>query len=96
MRTLIAKAVFKASGMLGKIRYPQTVYTRDRSAGVSTPAGKQKLPHPWTYKLLFLSGRIDPEHWEHWALNHDDDPNAYPCDGCHGRIAPDLEHETEQ
>lgn len=84
MRTVIAKVVFRLSGLLGKIKYQQPVYKRERG-GPSVPAGTQRLAHPWTYKLLFLSERIDPEHWEHWAFRHGSIPGE-PCTHCKGWI----------
>ena len=84
MRTRVAKFVFWLSGQLGKIKYQQPVYKWERGSP-SEPAGTQLLSHPWTYKLLFLSERIDPEHWEHWAFEHDPIPGTR-CIHCKGWI----------
>jgi hypothetical protein len=50
----------------------------------------ERQPRRWescrtTWRLVDLSQDIDPRHWDHWALQHNDcDP--MPCLECGGEI----------
>jgi hypothetical protein len=93
-RTHAAKAVYTLGGWLSRVKSYQRVYSMnwdDPDADPEfTPAGRCWLSCNASLKLLKWSEHIDPGHWEHWALMHDDCP-AIPCPSCGGYLCPDEE-----
>jgi hypothetical protein len=75
-RTPTARAVYWVGGLLTKIKtYQQTYsYEFDEDAGYARfpEAGRRWTPIGFAFTVLDWSERLDPRHWEHWALDHSD------------------------
>jgi hypothetical protein len=87
-KTAVAKGVLRVSGWLTRVRTPQRTFrivefTED--GFVTEPSGRVWLPCRTSIWLLKLSSRLDEEHWDHWALKHDE-CDGVPCMACGGRI----------
>jgi hypothetical protein len=95
-RTTAAKTVFILGGLLSRVQTYQRVYAMNwdgpKTKPEFTPAGRRWLSCSASMKLMHLSERIDPGHWEHWALSHEDCP-AIPCPRCGGQLCPDDEDQ---
>jgi len=87
----IAKIAYWISGKLSRIQTARPVYRLDEITEDgkirSSPAGKRKMPCRLSMKMLGLSMRLDREHWDHWALKHDE-CNGSRCGKCNGIIDP--------
>lgn len=85
-RTL-AKIVYRIGGLIRLIRTPQKVYQLEFDGGLYDRiyVGRRWLPSRLSMKMLILSTRLDTEHWDHWALVHDQCGGEY-CLECHGRV----------
>jgi hypothetical protein len=93
-RTLLAKAVFRVSGWLSRIRTPQLSYPLIwGDPGEEPKFGDIErcwLPCRTSIRLMDLSTRIDPVHWDHWALVHGG-CDGDRCAGCGGIHCPHEE-----
>lgn len=87
MRTRLAKTVYWLSGQCSRIRTWQRYYEMPVGAPLDDlrPAGRHWTSTSLTWKLLALSTRLDPQHFDHWALVHDHCATL-PCRDCGGRI----------
>lgn len=91
-RRELARAVFRLSMLVSRIQYPsRTFVIKDMPEGSDgiefEPSGHRSwAPIRLTWRLFELSQRLDPYHWEHWALVHDDDPSARACLACGGSV----------
>lgn len=96
--TRLAKAVFWLAGWASKVRTPRTTYRVVSFDPFVTERSKNRtwLPSQTSVRLLRLSWRIDPQHWDHWALNHSDCTNTTTCPDCRGHICPRDEFDTHQ
>jgi hypothetical protein len=56
-------------------------------------AGRMWLPCALSTKFLVLSERLDPKHWDHWALEHSLCEEGLRCHDCKGYIDPPYEEE---
>lgn len=89
VRTRAAMLVYWAAGVLSRVRTWQRVY----EVATHEPLTVRRLPRRWascatSTRLLVLSTRLDPTHWDHWALQHNDcEPR--PCTVCGGHICED-------
>lgn len=94
-RRRLAKALFRGSGWLGRIKTPQRVYkwNSDRDAGFEY-AGRVWLGCRLHVRMLEKSMKLDPHCWDHWALVHDDcDPvPCVACGGCSSEPRDFLDH----
>lgn len=89
----IAKITYWASGQLSRIKTTQQLWKLDEITDdgiISSPAGRRKLPCRLSVKVLGWSMRLDREHWDHWALKHDDHDGSR-CDRCGGIICENTE-----
>lgn len=91
-RTALAKGVFKVSGLLFYVKTYQRFWLLDLDAGLSDLLDSKRRHdgRHWSscalsMRLLGWSENIDPQHWDHWALVHDDEP-ATRCRDCGGYI----------
>lgn len=96
-RTRLAKAAFWLSGKLRFIREYRRFYVVtnvDVEKGIfdSEPGGRHWTENRVSMKLLRISMTLDPEHWDHWALVHEN-CRGYLCE-CGGYIC-DPEDEEE-
>lgn len=91
-RTRIAQKIYWVSGKLSKIKTPRRTYrvvSIDPEAKnpddimVTEPAEVRWMSCHTSMRLLELSAKIDPHHWDHWALVHDR-CGPTPCAQCHG------------
>lgn len=93
--TLLAKAAYRLAGYLMVIKTPRKTFSLEFTGEgddidfVSTPAGRMWLPCQTGVKMLQLSQKLDHNHWDHWALEHNDCGWLY-CNECHGRICGPL------
>lgn len=82
----LAKALFRASGHLSKVKTPQRWYELPPNADDRIElqfGGWWWASCPATFRLLDLSMQLDWDHWDCWALRHEGcDPK--PCDECGG------------
>jgi len=70
-RRMTAKAVYHLGGLLGKVKTRRRVYSWDPDRmDEFLPAGRRWLPCRLSIWLMQLSMHLDPEHWDHWALEH--------------------------
>lgn len=90
-RTPVAKFVFGMGAVLLHVKTYQPMYELSwRGKGEDEdPAfvsvGKSWQSIDWSWDLLELSERLDPRHWEHWALDHADcELECPPCGWCGG------------
>jgi hypothetical protein len=94
-RTLAAKVVFVLGGLLSRVKTYQRVYSMNwedpEDRPEFTPAGRRWISSRLSMQLLHLSEKIDPGHWEHWALDHEDCPSDVRCSRCGGQLCPDDE-----
>jgi hypothetical protein len=79
-RTRVARAVFWLSGKLTRIKTPQRFYRiisiNEDAVGDEPFMVTRRTKRRWhscrtSTRLMSLSLRIDPLHWDHWALVHD-------------------------
>lgn len=84
LRTIIAKAVLWCASQLSRMKTWQRTYEWVADRPVTfRPAGRIWSSCVASHRLMELSARIDPRHWEHWALVHDE-CQASPCHACGG------------
>jgi len=83
-RTAIARAVFRCAGWLSCVKTWQRTYELADNPRGFRCVGRRWLSCAASIRLLGLSERIDPRHWEHWALVHDD-CESVSCPDCGGR-----------
>lgn len=92
MKRSLAKAVYRISCRLAQIKTPQRIYSVDFSEGVheftSTYAGIRWLPCSRSFDLMEWAMRLDPDHFDHWALDHST-CNPVPCNECGSPFCPD-------
>jgi hypothetical protein len=98
-RTRLAKAVFWLSGQLARIRTPQLTHRFIWDSPDAAPrlgdAQRRWLPCRMSLRLMDLSTRIDPVHWDHWAGVHPG-CDGEPCTGCGGVDCPHQEWDEEK
>lgn len=88
-RIRLAKAVMWCAGVLSYIKTPHRVHRLVSTDPFETePAGLRWLSCELSMSLHKLSARIDPWHWDHWALVHDD-CSPRPCPDCGGGVCRD-------
>lgn len=84
---VIAKSLFRASGVLSHVKLYRQVYSweGDDSDGkmIITPAERRWVSCPLSTKLLTASMQFDWDHWDHWACVHDH-CNGVSCLECGG------------
>lgn len=85
-KTRVAQRIFWLSGVTSKVKTPQHLW---EIVSVE-PWETRKLPRRWTSCrfsgwLLRRSLRLDPYHWDHWALQHTD-CQPHPCAVCGGMV----------
>lgn len=102
MSTRSAQRVAALAGFMGRFWTPQRTYEianeEEFLRGGDTPseivfkfAGWRMLPCRLSTKLLELSMRLDPEHWDHWALSHCTCDDTKVCPDCGGIIDEEIE-----
>lgn len=97
-RTTVAKVAYWLAGELRRVKTYQRFYEFK-----TFPPEGDKLPElehvgrhwfrcQWSVNLLLWSMHHDPEHWDHWALQHDECEHRgrtpVPCPECEGTICP--------
>lgn len=105
-RTPLAKAVYRIGGYVLRIKVMRPEYeTRvleNAELGrrpVFVQVGRSRQPLRLGVDLTFhWAYRIDPQHWEHWAVDAHDDHVAVVCATCGGRshcfsCDPDLDED---
>lgn len=97
-KTLMAKAAYKASGKLAKIKTPQRFSTykgidKHGRAIVERDGKRRWFMCPWSVRLLDWSMHLDPKHWDHWALVHDGCDADLRCRRCGGTLCPNAAPE---
>ncbi len=99
MRRALSKAIFWLSGRLAYVKTPQRFYTLpkgDRTFELNFEyAGWHWCSCGLSGRLMELSERIDPEHWDHWALVHEDCDADY-CAECGGKSCWGIACSDEQ
>lgn len=98
MRRRLAKAVFALGGKLQRIKTWHRLYRFDWPDKSSKPTFTRIkggwLPWQLSTKMRVVwSERLDPHHWEHWALVHEDCRDGDPCPVCGGWIDPEVPDE---
>lgn len=96
-RRRLARALFKASGYLSRIKTYQRFYTWTGDADSFADAkasGRHWTSCALSSRLMGQSMQLDWDHWEHWACIHDD-CKAPRCAEC-GGLACDPEFDDEQ
>lgn len=92
-----AKLAFRLGGYLSRIKTPQRCYElvhTDDGDFESRPVGRIWTSCVASVRLEKLSMRLDWDHWDHWALIHDDcDPT--PCPECGGCVCDELKHAVK-
>jgi hypothetical protein len=93
-RRPLAKAAYRLGGHAAKIKRPMRIYALDldnmpsdeEGAFNATFAGWRWMSINTCWRLMELSERLDPQHWEHWALVHNEDCCVLPapCPECGG------------
>ena len=78
MRRRAARAVYRISGKLGRIKTRQRMYALD-----GTPLGRRRTRCAASLRLLGLAMQLDWDHFDHWAAKHDD-CGGHPCAVCGG------------
>lgn len=81
-RRRLARAAYRVGGWLVHVKTYQREYKLAPPTGpdqdlVFIPVGRSWQSIGWAWDLLEQSERLDPEHWEHWAVDH----SAPPVDG---------------
>lgn len=92
----IAKLLYGLSGHAMRIKTPQRTFEwkgPDRDG--FTFAGWHRLPSVTGVRLLELSESMDPEHWDHWALDGTGHP-GHLCLRCKGWVIKDSSTEQER
>lgn len=88
-----AKFWFRISGWLSHIKTPQRYLRLDSNGVVLQERWEHGLPGHlhWAWgscelglKILGWSIRLDPYHWDHWALEYG--PNVTDCPECGGKL----------
>jgi hypothetical protein len=91
-RRRVAKAACRLSGVLGRVRTPQRLYSWDPEHpdgpgdGLARIPGRTWLSCGWSIGLLQWSQQLDWDHWDHWATVHDERCGSVVCQEC-GSIA---------
>lgn len=97
-RRRLAKALFRASGYLSRVKTPQRVYTVNDALDATFAGWHWTSCRPSIW-LLEKSMRLDWWHWDHWACVHDtcDPRHCAECGGqvCALREADTTTHPTE-
>jgi hypothetical protein len=84
-RRRVAKRLFHLSTKLEWLKTPSRTY--EWNENLDEPgwkfAGWTMLPQPAIH-LMERSWNLDPGHWDHWAVDHDECEPAYcaVCGGC--------------
>lgn len=79
-----ARVVYWISGKLSRIKTSQRVWGwNEETKAFDVDDGYRKLPCVISIILLEKSMDLDPAHWDHWALRHDD-CHRVPCPDCGG------------
>jgi hypothetical protein len=96
-RTRRAMFAYWLSGQLRWFKWPQRSYMfsvagRDEN-GFPEFSEPQRgplrwMPHPWATDLMVWAMAHDPEHSDHWALDHRRCMEAYECPVCKGLVHP--------
>jgi len=89
LRTRLAKTLFWCAGYLSRIKTPQRVYElASRDPLDFRPAGWEWMSCETSMRLLKASTQIDPAHWDHWALGHNE-CGSHRCPQCGGCVCED-------
>lgn len=95
-RTMAAKTAFFLGGVLSHVNTRQRTYLMNWDGPHANPEftrdGWRWQSCSASMSLLKLSERIDPGHWDHWAINHEDCPSV-PCPRCGGQLCPNGEDQ---
>lgn len=93
-RTAFAKAAYRLAGELSRVKTYQRFWFLDLDGDEllrKRHDGRHWAPCALSMRLLEWSENIDPQHWGHWALVHDDEP-ATKCEGCGGYVCTPKEY----
>jgi hypothetical protein len=94
-RTRLAKAVYWLSTALYRVKTPHP--TRVLVSTNPTAFGRVQwwwLPCATSGRLLELSSRSDPTHWDHWAIDHNHKCRPTSCPDCGGQVCHDEAQEA--
>lgn len=87
-RRAIARKIFRCAGWLSYVKTWQRTYdVLSENPYKFRRVGRTWLSCTASIKLLELSERLDPHHWEHWALVHDE-CHPISCLDCGGQRCP--------
>lgn len=82
----IAKWLYVLAGCLMQVKTPQRTYSwRGPDEHGFDFAGWHWLPSVTGLRLLEMSESMDPEHWDHWALDGRGNP-GHLCIRCRGWV----------
>lgn len=101
--TLVAKGLYKLSGLLTGIKTYANFYSIDMEVTAdpegmkdwelhTTYVGRRWGSWQFAYTVLNWSLKLDWEHWDHWALIHET-CGWTPCTECKGRICGPFEDD---
>lgn len=88
---LLGKLLYRVAGWLTKIKVPKRSYELVNAGKImDEPPQFVALERTWqpislSWKFLTWSERVNPQHWDHWALDHSD-CNVGKCSECGGDI----------
>lgn len=92
-----AKLAHRLGGYLSRIKTWQRTYElvdRDEDGFDFRPVGRTWMSCAASVRLEELAMQLDWDHWDHWALIHDDcDPT--PCPECGGCVCDERNHAVK-
>lgn len=97
VRRWLARALFYAGGYITRIKVPARTYHLEwddvDDEPIFTPLERRWMPNSWGLDLAMYAERLDPQHWEHWALVHSevDCTNFRRCQECGGAVCDQVD-----
>jgi hypothetical protein len=97
MRRWLAKALFYGGGYLSKIKVPTRTYLMEWDDVADEPTftalERRWMSNSWALALVTRSERYDPQHWEHWALTHNEAQctDFRRCQECGGAVCAQVD-----
>jgi hypothetical protein len=110
-RTVTAKAAYWLAGQLSRVKTYQRFYEFEGFLENENEDGTYVLPEPrdagrrwfqcqWSTNLMLWSSHHDPDHWDHWALDHTtcehENREIVRCESCGGWVCPWDQRDSEE
>lgn len=95
----LARLVYGTGGLMSRVKTPRMTYKWEPDKPFDralSRAGRVWLPCKTSIRLIRLSVRLDPDHWDHWALDHDECVSGYGCGVCGGHVHPPVDFGKEE